>query len=56
MTDIEIHDLALTSAKFYIENNMSKYTNNQNGQALLVSDLLTQYTNAKVLIKKYPKS
>lgn len=48
----EIDELALTSAKYYIENNMSKYTNSNNGQALLTSDLLFNYVSAKKLIEK----
>lgn len=47
MSDNEIHDLALVSAKYYVENNLNKYTNNTNGQSLLVSDLLLQYIKAK---------
>lgn len=46
----EINELALTSAKYYIENNMNKYTNNINSQALLTSDLLFNYVSAKKLI------
>ena len=48
----EINELALTSAKYYIENNMNKYSNNSNGQALLTSDLLFNYVSAKKLIEK----
>lgn len=47
MSDNEIHDLALTSAKYFIENNMNKYANSSNGQSMLVSDLLFQYIKAK---------
>ena len=47
MFDNELHELALTSAKYYIESNLDKYTNNLNGQTLLVSDLLNQYLIAK---------
>ena len=48
----EINELALTSAKYYIENNMNKYSYNSNGQALLTSDLLFNYVSAKKLIEK----
>lgn len=52
MSDNEIHDLALTSAKYQIKFNPDKYRLNTNGFNLMVSDLLTYYLQAKKTIKK----
>lgn len=52
MSDNEIHDLALTSAKYQIQFNPDKYRLNANGFNLMVSDLLTYYLQAKKTIKK----
>lgn len=52
MSDNEIHDLALTSAKYQIQFNTDKYRLNTNGFNLIVSDLLTYYLQAKKIIKR----
>ena len=51
MSDDEIHDLALTSAKYQIESKLENYRLNFNGFNLMVSDLLSHYLQAKKFIK-----
>ena len=52
MTDAEIHDLALTSAKMYIGNNIDKYRINVNGYYMFTNDLLKYYKEAESILKK----
>jgi len=51
MTDSNIHDLALTAAKYDIELHLDKYKNNTQGYNLMVVDLLKNYIQAKHSIK-----
>lgn len=51
MAESNIHDLALTAAKYEMVLNSDKYKSNVRGYDLMVSDLLKNYLQAKSNIK-----